>query len=506
MNQPGSHVEHEVKLDVWPGFRLPDLADLGLGITTEEHDRTHLVAVYHDTADLRLTRSGVSLRYRDGDGTGWTVKLPAAPDGVEGAVSRFETTFEGGPEAVPADVVDQVRAWVRNGELVTVARIEADRRTIRLTGPTGSSVAEVVDDEVSAYDDGHLAMRFREVEVEAAPGDPDDGPAVVAAAVDRLVEAGARPGGHRSKVARVLGPRSEEPGDLDVPDPGGGATACEVLRAGLARSARLVVVHDAGVRSGLESEAVHQARVGTRRLRSDLRAFAPLLLPGWATPLRAELSWLADALGAVRDADVLLARLEERLDGDRRGDGAALLSRLSDERELARRRLLDALDDRRYLHLLDDLVEAVQRPAVTSTAGRPAAKVLPELAAEPWRRLRKAIRALEGDPSDDRLHQVRIRAKRARYAAELASLSAGKPAIRFAKAVARLQDVLGGFNDAVVSEGWLRAAACEVPRGPADLALRLAAGERAEADRLGREWRAAWDALDTRRLRAWMRA
>ena len=39
------------------------------------------MAVYYDTADLRLARWGVSLRHRTGDGTGWTVKLPEGEDG-----------------------------------------------------------------------------------------------------------------------------------------------------------------------------------------------------------------------------------------------------------------------------------------------------------------------------------------------------------------------------------------------------------------------------------------
>ena len=166
---------------------------------------------------------------------------------------------------------------------------------------------------------------------------------------------------------------------------------------------------------------------------------------------------------------------------------------------------MEVLDAQRYLDLLDRLVDAVAQPAVTARADRPAARVLPELAAEPWRRLRKAVRRLEDHPSDDSLHEVRIRAKRSRYAAELASLSVGAPARRFAKAVASLQDVLGGFNDAVVSEAWLRGAADELGDGPGALALGLATAERAEADRLAREWSAAWQALDAVGLRRWMR-
>lgn len=397
-------------------------------------------------------------------------------------------------------------AWRRSALVVPVARMETERRAVRITDPDGNLIAELVDDEVSAYDDDHLALRFREVEVEAGPAARRE---VVADVVERMVVAGARPGAHRSKVSRVLGPRASEAGDLDVPELGEKPTVRDVVRAGLGRSVLLVVAHDAGVRAGFDPEAVHQARVGTRRLHSDLQTLAPILLPVWTASLREELSWLGDALGDVRDADVLLERHEwmvAALEDGQRGAGGLLVERLRGQRDDARARLLEVLDAPRYLELLDRLVDAVQRPALTSQADRKAAKVLPPLAAEPWHRLRRAVDALGQDPSDEDLHKVRIRAKRARYAAELASLSAGKPARRFAKAIAGLQDALGALHDVTVSEAWLRATAGEVPSAPAAVAHQLAVQERAAADRLHREWDAAWKAVDKKGLRAWLRS
>ena len=501
----GQHLEQEVKLDVWPGFRLPELVGLGDGVTSLPATTGALVATYHDTADLRLARAGISLRHREGDGTGWTLKLPAGTPGTDGVVSRTETTFAGGPEEVPPEVLSRLSAWTRSALLVPVARMETARRTVVVAGPDGERLAEVVDDEVSAYDGDHLALRFRELEVEVEPAAPDG---LLDTVVARLVEAGARPGGHRSKVARVLGPRAGEPGDLDTPPLGDRPSVTDVLRAGIARSVRLVVTHDAGVRAGEDPEAVHQARVGTRRLRSDLRTYRSLLLPAWAASLRDELGWLAGALGRVRDADVLLERLEARvlaLPSIDRAAGELLVQRLRDERAEARRDLLHVLDDQRYLDLLDRLVDAVRHPAVVEAAESPAGKVLPRLAAEPWRRLRKAVDALGDEPADEQLHEVRIRAKRARYAAEVAALVAGPPARRFAKAVAGVQEVLGSLQDAAVSEAWLRAAVAGVPPASAAVALRLAAEDRADVERARSEWRAAWDAVRGKGLRSWLK-
>ncbi|HEX9343841.1 MAG TPA: CHAD domain-containing protein, partial [Actinomycetota bacterium] len=87
----------------------------------------------------------------------------------------------------------------------------------------------------------------------------------------------------------------------------------ELLRQDLANAARRLFDNEAGVRLGDDPEAVHQARVGIRRLRSTLRTFRSVLDREWSGALRAELAWIADLLGAVRDADVLLERLRHGL-------------------------------------------------------------------------------------------------------------------------------------------------------------------------------------------------
>ena len=56
-----------------------------------------------------------------------------------------------------------------------------------------------------------------------------------------------------------------------LPPSGGGTSAAEVVSGALARSAARILAHEAGVQRGDDPEDVHQARVGTRRLRSDLQ-------------------------------------------------------------------------------------------------------------------------------------------------------------------------------------------------------------------------------------------
>jgi CHAD domain-containing protein len=258
-----------------------------------------------------------------------------------------------------------------------------------------------------------------------------------------------------------------------------------------------------------DPEGVHQARVGTRRLRSDLRTFRPVLDEQWAEDLRSELKWLADELGAVRDADVLLARLRAQvleLPKADQPEGDRLVARLAKERDRAQAGLVAALESPRYPELLDRLVAAAREPHVHD-ADRRAAKVVPRLVARPWRKLRKTVADLPVPPSDEALHGVRIRAKRARYAADVAVPVVGKAAERFADAVADLQDELGEHHDSIVAEDWLRGAA--VAAGGATKAQSLVAGEliaaqRAEAAARRDAWPALWEQASKSKVTAWL--
>src|SRR5205814_5216193 len=93
-----------------------------------------------------------------------------------------------------------------------------------------------------------------------------------------------------------------------------GSQAGDAVRAAMAAGVARLLRHDPGVRIGDDPEDVHQARVATRRLRPDLRTFRPLLDQARSEALRDELKWLADLLGANRDADVLMERLREHAD------------------------------------------------------------------------------------------------------------------------------------------------------------------------------------------------
>jgi CHAD domain-containing protein len=492
-------VERELKLSVGPMFRIPDLTEVVAGVVARDGGLQRFVSSYYDTPDLRLARWGCSLRYRSG--AGWTVKLPIAAE--DGRFVRDERTFEAGPAKPPEGAVDLVRAYVRTAPLQMVVRLQTMRRRIVLV-TDGEQVAEVVDDEVSVLDGRRVAARFREVEVELAEEASED---VMSAIAARLSAGGAEEPSPHPKFVRALLPRSQELPEVGPVSVGPRSTVLEVIRASISGSAERMIRHDAGVRLGDDIEAVHQARVATRRLRSDLRTFRSLLDPEWNADLRRELGWLGAELGNVRDLDVLGDRLRDelrRLPDEDASQGPKLMDRVRSEREAARAELASAMREPRYLALLDRVVAAASEPAVLpEVAASMARDVMGGLMEGPWGHLEHVCRELGPQSVDADLHEARIRSKRARYAAETLIPVFGKPARRFAARAEGLQTILGEHQDVVMMVAWLRGQA-----GGTTARVAFAAGElagdlnRAQED-ARRAWPKAWKALRSKKLRFW---
>jgi CHAD domain-containing protein len=497
-------LEREVKLGAGPAFHLPDLTGVIEGVGIAPVETVRMETVYFDTSDLRLARWGVSLRHRAGEG--WTLKLaPPKPDAGHpvGMLERDELTFQGGAKKPPEAAIEVVRAYVRKAELVPVARLSTIRRRVRLVDAAGARVAEVVDDEVSVRDGRRVAARFREIEVEVMGGDGADG--VIAPIVSRLRGAGAGAPDPTPKHIRALGPRATEPPEVAPQPLPPEAAAKDVIRAVLAETVGALLHHDPLVRTGRDPEAVHQARVATRKLRSNLRTFGPLLDAEWTEPLRSELGWLAMGLGAVRDREVLLERLRLRaasLPANDLRSAGSLLKVLETEIDSLRKKLMVDLDSQRYIDLLESLVLAAHSPNTLPDADQLARTVLPALATTPWRRLRSAVRQLPETATDPELHRIRILAKRARYAAEAVAPVVGPDAAAFARAAAKLQTILGEHQDSVTAQAWLRAA--RVTGRRAFVAGQLIALEGIAAADARAKWSRAWDALDRKRVRDWM--
>src|SRR5262245_47816836 len=162
--------EREAKLVVGDAFELPDLEQLDGRIATATTETIDQHAVYFDTPDLRLTRSGASLRYRSDDG--WTVKLPE--DRTETSLTRAEHSFAGDDGTPPEAASQLVRPWSRTAPLVEIARIDTRRSKTMLRNERGELVAELDDDRVIGRSHRGGETRFREIEIELAESTTDD--------------------------------------------------------------------------------------------------------------------------------------------------------------------------------------------------------------------------------------------------------------------------------------------------------------------------------------------
>jgi inorganic triphosphatase YgiF len=134
--------------------------------TPQEPMEFALSAAYYDTADLRLARSGLTLRRRrGGSDDGWHLKLPAGTD------SRDEVRFPlGRARKPPAQLVALTRAAHRGAPLGPVVELDTVRREWTLTDAEGNAVATVTDDRVTGRTLGAEtgATSWAEIEVELA--------------------------------------------------------------------------------------------------------------------------------------------------------------------------------------------------------------------------------------------------------------------------------------------------------------------------------------------------
>jgi CHAD domain-containing protein len=226
-----------------------------------------------------------------------------------------------------------------------------------------------------------------------------------------------------------------------------------------------------GVLQGAGSECIHQMRVGMRRLRSAWRLFARWIPP--PTALIVDLAWLRGELGAARDADVLADITLPRLIAScpQAVDWLPLRTLTSkmagEKRQQAARAVASVRCSRLMLGLADWLWDFRWRDALSESARRVLATPLKRRARKILDRRHKVLlekgRRLVSATAAER-HQVRIAAKKARYAAEFfGSLEPAGCVKRYVGRLASLQDVLGSLNDATVADRLLREIATAYP-------------------------------------------
>ena len=457
---PSQQVEVERKFDVPTSFVLPDLSSVPAVAEVRGPEERSLEAVYHDTPDLRLARGRVTMRRRTGGpDEGWHVKLPLG----DGARRELHSPLGRATKAPPKAVSAPVRGLVRSAPLGPVATLQTRRQVTLLCDETGRVLAEVADDAVTGTAHGAApgepatVQSWREVEVELVDGDE----ALLDAVGQALEAAGAEPSTSASKLARVLAERLAEP----APNGGKpkrkkkGLTAGAVVLDALAAQVQALQEADLLVRTD-QPGGIHGLRVACRRLRSILAAFRTVLDREHTDPLRDELQWVGQEVSGARDGEVALGHLRDLLDAQPAelviGPVAARLQQTAiKDAEVGRTSATRALDDRRYLALLDALFGLLESPPLTAVAEEPAGPVLVDAVRRSGRRFRKQLAAVH-DPHGPELHELRKAAKRLRYTAEVAVPVLGRRAKKLVTACKNVQEVLGDRQDTVVTRELCR--------------------------------------------------
>lgn len=421
-----------------------------------------IVDRYLDTEDWRIGRAGYVLRLRH-KATGDEITLKglsdsAPTDGLRRRVEITEKTTEGAEWVnLAGPVGSRVSAMIGRRPLRHVLEVRTERRPYAIwIGET--EVAELAMDEtlIAAYNDEPPARLCRvEVEVEADWTD-----VLIPFVEDLRDSSGLWPARLSKFEAGMLAHGMAVPGRPDLGDTGVtpassfGQLADAVIRRHLAT----LIANEPGTRLGEDPEDLHDMRVATRRLRAAFSFFEEILPPQFSV-LRAELSWLASILGAVRDLDVHLEGLEgadEHLIPLPEGTEPPLdplRAVLTEERQLARAVMLRALDSPRYERLATGLASLAQQGAARRGAEYdvPAALVVPDLVGARYRSTSRVARRARRSGRAADFHSLRIRGKRLRYAVEFAGDLYGDPAQRFSRRLAKLQDALGSVQDATVA-------------------------------------------------------
>ena len=439
-----AHIEREIKLHLAPRG-MEALARLA------PHRRS-VASIYYDTPREELRHAGAALRLRR-DGGRWlqTLKAESAPHAGLAARAEWELPVRGRalePAAFPLEEI-------RRSTGLDLARLAGRLRPLfetRFTRRSGLVQLDATGKAELAIDRGSIIAgrrreAIREAELELISGDP--------AALLRFAQGLELPLAYESKAERgyrLSAGLKRAPRGWRMPTLDPAASVDQAFAALFSAALTQAGTNAAGMTRSADPEYLHQLRVGLRRLRSAIRAFAPVI--DKVKPIKRALRRLTPALGAARDWDVFVQTLQNA------GAGPQLLRRARRERSRVRSAALEAVSSPDLQGFLFGSLRWLQ-----SRASRHADLTLSDLAPARLERLhRKAAAGAWG--TSKRRHKLRIRVKRLRYACEFfAPCFAPAQVEPYVRRLARLQDILGELNDIAVAQRLLKRMDAAAPSG-----------------------------------------
>ena len=440
--------EIELKLELSPKeAHLLEASGLLAGDPKKQRQRS----IYFDTADRRLAKAGLTLRIRrSGRKRIQTVKGNGGASA--GLFTRPEWERSVADDVPVIDDSTPIRALVGElaARLAPVFEVRVERRTWTIRGR--DAVIELVLDRGAAIA-GDCRSPICECELELKQGDAAalfalarklDAELPVRLGILTKSERGnalLRPRRMAFKAERIVLPKD--------------ATAADAFQRIVHNCLRQYRRNEDALLAGRSAEALHQARVALRRLRSAFFVFRTLVDHA-GRRLNDELRWLAAELGEARNIDVLSDRASH----------AALGDRLETARRAAYADVNGALASSRTRALMLDLAQWITCGAWLGVADarhlrdQPAGEFADAVLDRLRRKVKRHGRDL-ADADDDARHRIRKDAKKLRYAADFfVALFDGKRAQRrykrFVAALEALQDQLGALNDLAMAPHLLR--------------------------------------------------
>lgn len=432
-------METELKLVIQPeGFAALQAS----GVLVSDPEVSQLAATYFDTQRRKLARHGLSLRVRR-KGSKFVQTVKAGNGSAGGLFERSEWELQVRANEPVADERTPVLGLL-GGDLSRLApafTVEVERHTWIVRGGDGEIELVLDRGQVRA---GDARSVVSEVELELRSG-PVSQLFDLARKLDEITPTrlGVMTKSERGWALRDGRSKAFKAEPVALTAGIDAAAAFQQIGASCIRQFRL---NEDRWRSEHTAEALHQARVAVRRMRSALVSFRKLIAADSRTAqFRADLRWLACELGEARNVDVLYEKCAGEPLGqtlaERRASAYATVASIL-ETTRARRLWLDLLG---WLYAGDWLTTG--DPLLTQSARGFAADALDRLR----RRIKRRRSALRGEADEPR-HEIRKDAKKLRYAAEFfAALFPRKAEKRKRKAflpiLERLQDDLGALND-----------------------------------------------------------
>ncbi|WP_210485250.1 CYTH and CHAD domain-containing protein [Microvirga antarctica] len=485
----GAFRERELKLACEPVAFAHLMAHPLIAAAKPLRDKSGLLlATYFDTPEEDLRRAGIALRLRRRRGrTVQTIKATRAR-GLAFDRGEWESEVEGGLDFAAARGTPLRR--ILKSEMIR-DRIQKrfaveTRRQAFLIETDGFAVECALDHAVVKA--GRRSQPTTEIELELLRGEPED--------LFRLARKLSKAGPLRlSLVAksergyRLLSAAGGHPVKAACPSVTKGTPSAPAFQA-MAREALAQIIHNEElVRSFGDPEALHQMRVGFRRLKTLVGLFRPMLAGKQSKRIRKGLQWAARLSGPARDIDVL----------QQRAASGGLVSEhvaIADRRRAIYADLLWDLGRPRFGRVLLNTAVWIESGRWLSHAGNKtaAARAQPveELTAKAlsrrWKQIRRTLKHLDSLTPEAR-HKLRLRIKALRYGSEfVAGAFKGRQATRRRAALAivleGLQDSLGQLNDIVAGDRVLGRSADDDGNETASLRLGLMADSQRLAFRL----------------------